>query len=221
MSSTLPAQDSSENETVNKVISKGQKTATRVLDAAEALFADKGFAGTSLRDIAGAAGIQKASLYNHFSSKDELYNEVLKRGFEPMLAVMNDFMARGEQAYENPQLTSTFFEMMASMPNFARLLQFESLQGGERLKSLMEQWVSQGLLQGEQAMKGSSHGKHWREDEYRMLIFYTFTMILGYFTLGPIYELYTGDESMTDESVNRQKHFLGKLWHQLWYVPKS
>ena len=49
----------------------------RILSEAMALFATRGYAGTSLADIAGASDISKAGLLHHFSSKDHLLAEVL------------------------------------------------------------------------------------------------------------------------------------------------
>ncbi|WP_303324735.1 TetR/AcrR family transcriptional regulator [Actinomyces radicidentis] len=51
----------------------------RVLKEAVALFGAHGYAGTSLADIAAAADISKAGLLHHFSSKDELFAQVLAR----------------------------------------------------------------------------------------------------------------------------------------------
>lgn len=51
----------------------------RVLNEAVALFGAHGYAGTSLADIAAAADISKAGLLHHFSSKDELFAQVLAR----------------------------------------------------------------------------------------------------------------------------------------------
>ncbi|MCB9230260.1 MAG: TetR/AcrR family transcriptional regulator [Bacteroidia bacterium] len=45
---------------------------TQVIEAAEALFSDKGFLATSMRDLAEALELEAASLYTHISSKDEL-----------------------------------------------------------------------------------------------------------------------------------------------------
>jgi AcrR family transcriptional regulator len=57
----------------------------RVLEACVVLFADQGFAASSIRDIAGAAGMQSASLYNHFPSKDAMLTELVLLGFEAHL----------------------------------------------------------------------------------------------------------------------------------------
>lgn len=51
----------------------------RILNEAVALFGAHGYAGTSLADIASAADISKAGLLHHFSSKDELFAQVLAR----------------------------------------------------------------------------------------------------------------------------------------------
>ena len=52
-------------------------TRTRILRAAERLFAEHGFHGTCLREIAAAVGIRKASLFHYFPGKENLYRTVL------------------------------------------------------------------------------------------------------------------------------------------------
>lgn len=55
---------------------KGIKTRERVIKCASELMSEKGVGAASLSDIAGAAGIRKPSLYNHFESRDELEESV-------------------------------------------------------------------------------------------------------------------------------------------------
>ena len=55
----------------------GQRTRQAILDAALALFADKGYFGTSLRDVAGAVGVRESALYNYFPGKDALFEAIL------------------------------------------------------------------------------------------------------------------------------------------------
>ena len=52
-------------------------TRARILDIAAELFATKGYAGTSIRDISEALGVTKAALYYHFTSKEEILTEML------------------------------------------------------------------------------------------------------------------------------------------------
>jgi AcrR family transcriptional regulator len=51
----------------------------KILDAAEPLFARRGFAGVGLREVADASGLGKSSLFHHFKSKTELYAAVVGR----------------------------------------------------------------------------------------------------------------------------------------------
>jgi AcrR family transcriptional regulator len=57
--------------------SDGQRTRQAILDAALDLFAQKGFFGTSLRDVATAVGVRESALYNYFPSKDALFEALL------------------------------------------------------------------------------------------------------------------------------------------------
>jgi AcrR family transcriptional regulator len=59
-----------------------------VLEACLVLFAEQGFSASSIRDIAGAAGMQSASLYNHFASKDAMLTALVSLGFETHLERM-------------------------------------------------------------------------------------------------------------------------------------
>jgi AcrR family transcriptional regulator len=54
----------------------------KVLQACLELFADNGFPATSIRDIAQAAGMQSASLYAHFASKDAILGAIVQIGYE-------------------------------------------------------------------------------------------------------------------------------------------
>jgi AcrR family transcriptional regulator len=56
----------------------GQRTRQAILDAALDLFADKGFFGTSLRDVARAVGVRESALYNYFAGKDALFDALLQ-----------------------------------------------------------------------------------------------------------------------------------------------
>ncbi|MFY0665594.1 MAG: TetR family transcriptional regulator [Natronospirillum sp.] len=58
-------------------------TASRILDAAEILFAEKGFAETSLRSITTRAGVNLAAVNYHFGSKKELVQAVFERFLTP------------------------------------------------------------------------------------------------------------------------------------------
>jgi TetR/AcrR family transcriptional regulator len=57
-------------------------TRAAVIDAAERLFAERGFAATSMRDISAASGVSHPLIHHHFGSKEELYAAVKRRMVE-------------------------------------------------------------------------------------------------------------------------------------------
>jgi len=56
-----------------------------ILEAAAQVFRQKGFHGASMKDIADAVSLQKASLYHHVSSKQEILLEILERALQMLL----------------------------------------------------------------------------------------------------------------------------------------
>ncbi len=60
---------------------KAERTLAAILEAAEVVFAEKGFAAARLSDIADAVGIRRGSINYYFRDKRELYEEVQKRLF--------------------------------------------------------------------------------------------------------------------------------------------
>jgi AcrR family transcriptional regulator len=57
----------------------------RILDVAAALFLERGYAATSLREIAAEVGMKAGSLYYHFASKEDVLHAILVRGIEVMV----------------------------------------------------------------------------------------------------------------------------------------
>jgi AcrR family transcriptional regulator len=55
----------------------GQRTRQAILDAALALFAERGYFGTRLRDVASAVGVRESALYNYFPGKEALFEALL------------------------------------------------------------------------------------------------------------------------------------------------
>lgn len=70
-------------------IRKGERSRMRILDAAARLLSCRGYAATTLTDIAGAAEMQAGSLYYHFDSKDAIVEEVLSVGIDHARAAID------------------------------------------------------------------------------------------------------------------------------------
>jgi len=67
-----------------RAVKPQHETRTRILDAAEELFMQHGFEGTSMRLLTGKAGVNLAAVNYHFGSKDALIEAVFRRRLDPM-----------------------------------------------------------------------------------------------------------------------------------------
>ncbi len=83
---------------------KNHATADKLINAAELLFAEKGFYGTSIRDVADCLSIAKSSLLHHFPQKEKLYGAVLKKLADEMTEevrqIRQQFPDEKEQIFE-------------------------------------------------------------------------------------------------------------------------
>jgi AcrR family transcriptional regulator len=71
----------------------GKERREQLLDIGRTLFAERGLDGTSVEEIAAAAGVSKPVVYEHFGGKEGLYAVVVDREFEKLLALVTDSLA--------------------------------------------------------------------------------------------------------------------------------
>jgi TetR/AcrR family transcriptional regulator, transcriptional repressor for nem operon len=88
---------------------KGESTCDRILDAAEALFLEKGFSGASLADILDRSGLTKGAFFHHFKDKDALGKALLARYTERDLDVFREFSRQAEKLADDPLQEVTIF----------------------------------------------------------------------------------------------------------------
>jgi len=74
----------------SKIKSLEAGTRERLLETASQLFASKGYASTSVREIVARAGVSKPVLYYHFQSKEGLYYAILEWGAEVQKKIIDD-----------------------------------------------------------------------------------------------------------------------------------
>jgi len=125
---------------VNAEQAEGSSTRHRILQVALSLMSQKGVDGTSMRDLASAAGLNVASLYHYFPSKRELLEAVLiERGYIPVWdAVPSPDLATTEQSAES-KLAAVLADILVSMfevEDFVRLMAGEAMRGEETARAV-------------------------------------------------------------------------------------
>lgn len=108
------------------------ETREQCLAAAERLFADGGFAGTGMRDIAAAAGVTVATLAYHFGSKEKLYGAVLGGVAGSILPYLPAPAAAAGTPEEVAAMAGRFLDWALDHPHLACLLMRELMENPER-----------------------------------------------------------------------------------------
>lgn len=116
----------------NGVRASGQERQASIIAAAASLFAQKGFNGTTTREIAKTAGISEALLFKYFPTKRALYAAILAEKVQ-----LSDLMAAVQDAAEKQDdvrvftLIAGFRIHRGADPTLLRLLLFSALEGHE------------------------------------------------------------------------------------------
>jgi AcrR family transcriptional regulator len=186
-----------------------------ILDAATELFADRGYGGVSVQDIADAAGTHKTTVLYHFATKDALHEAVLDEALGRLATVMREFLSgelrRDRLAYLLDQNQSFF----AAHISLARLLQRELLEpaGSEAyLERFVEPIYRPAVKSIERAIKAGAI----RAIDPAFFIHDLHTQLIGYFCHRPLLErLRGGDPYSVEALIERRDYLVDQVFRQL------
>lgn len=115
----------------------------KILDAAEALFARRGYAGVGMSEIADAVGLSKSSLFHHFPTKAQLYAATADRILRVIEGALTAALAAGGTPVERlDRWVDTIADLLGAHEAYARLL----------LRSLFEDDELNGAFEEERAV---------------------------------------------------------------------
>jgi AcrR family transcriptional regulator len=107
---------------VRQRLTKDERRAA-ILEAASQVFADRGYEGASIEEIAEAAGITRPVIYDHFESKRDLHISLLELHCEQMLGFMGERVASEESAAGRMEAgLAAFFEFVETHPYAWRIV---------------------------------------------------------------------------------------------------
>lgn len=191
---------------------KGELTAMRILNAAETQFANQGYDGTSLRQIADEAGIKEPGLYNYFAGKQALYEAVLHRALNPMAEALTEHLIQASDLRDYTDLPSLMTDLLLDHPQIAFLFQ-QAMQGDRESigNQLVHNWLEQLFAQGVQSMTDFGVSGDQDPSSLAINVIAVFNLTTGYFLSQRAYETMAEGDLRSPENIARQKELLRKV----------
>jgi AcrR family transcriptional regulator len=209
--------DPCETEQETKKESKGERTAKRIMDVAESLFAVYGYDGTSLRQIADGAGIKEPGLYNHFASKQALYEAVLFRALNPMVEVLATHLDDASHLRDYTDLPSIMTDLLLEHPQMAALFQ-QAMQGDTQSlgNQLVGEWLETLFNQGMRSLEdigppGAAGTPEQDRATLAINLIAMFNLTTGYFLSQRAFSTLAEGNLQDPDNIERQKRLLHKV----------
>jgi AcrR family transcriptional regulator len=115
---------------------RAAETRERILDAAERMFAQRGFDAATTREIAALSETNVATAYTYFASKEALYAAVLQRAIEPLIGLMDHFARERDKPGAAASTIHDVLSRLAQHEETTRLVYREIVANGRLAESL-------------------------------------------------------------------------------------
>ena len=164
-------------------LKKGEVTRLAIEDAALELYMEHGYHATSMRQIADQAGLALGGIYNHFKSKEEIFEAIIvdKHPYKRILPIVLATETEGLEEFLNNTMQIVIKEL-GSEPYYMRLMLIELVEfNGRHGASLLKLITPDILPVFERLIKSR---KDLRVTNPAMLLRTFFGMILSYFLTG-------------------------------------
>ena len=178
-----------------------------IVAEATRLFAERGYEGASMGDLAERVGLRKASLFHHFPSKDVLYATVLRELLETVkVTIVSAAMAEGSFAERLDALSDSLTEVLSAQPYVARLLVREAMDWGPVMRGGLGRTVNDVLAASlEFARAGQRAGEFEADLDMPQLIVSLVGIHFMPFAIGEVVEGFTGTSPFIAAFVRERK----------------
>jgi TetR/AcrR family transcriptional regulator len=177
-----------------------------ILDVAMRLFAERGYEGTSMNDVAERVGMRKASLFYHFATKDALYEAVLDRLVASLQSALEEIYASSGTFEDRlDAVTNTIVGVFGSHPYAARLLLREAMDWGPVIRGKLLERIMLVLEAGSAWVAAGQESGAFVEGDAKQLVLSALGLHFLPFAVGNLVERFTGMDAFDPRFVEARR----------------
>ena len=184
-----------------------------IIEEAIACFAERGYDGTSLNDIAAGVGIRRPSLLHHFPSKETLYGSVFEQILSDWLERVGQAVEMDGTGWEKVELVlRAGFALFEDNPDYVRMMRREALDGGVRLgidlASVLKPLFAAAAEYLDRMMDEGVLKRH----DSRHLLITGYGAILTYFSDAPFITDLLDHQALTEANISEHREAVIELF---------
>jgi AcrR family transcriptional regulator len=132
----------------------------KIMEEAEKIFAEKGFHGTTIRDISTSSQSNVALIYYYFKDKKDLYGQILDQTLQSLYEIVSEAMKQGESDEEKIScFIASYISFLGTKKYFARIIAREMAEGGQHIEQFIDRYFARSYGIVKQCIKeGSDRG---------------------------------------------------------------
>jgi AcrR family transcriptional regulator len=184
------------------------ETQRRILEAAISVFAEKGFEGGRIDEIARRSKVNKAMIYYYFDSKEKLYTKIIEIVFKKVSAIIIEHFSDMNPDTLKESIKSfieRYIDFIYTNLDVIKVLFWELARGGEIIGDVIKREVGGHFVHMIKGFNAAVEAGKLRPMDPRHMFMNIIGMVLFYFVANRVFSVMWNEDALSPENIEMRK----------------